>query len=386
MSEQIGEQNPNQNVDANERIPQGEEVALSQDIIQQEVQELTWDQTSAESQEPLSEEVPEESQGIGTSLEEVTAESQGAAMEDTPTQPQATGQKHGPKKKRVKKPKQAAGQKKAIKKKKASGQRRAPQHSKQTPPPTRRGKLGPLIVLACVAVALVVGIVCSLTQCNKQTATSQSSEENNVSGQAGNGTSQDGSSTTSTTNKDSWELTLVNSTHPLPEDWKVELVTVADGRQVDARIADQFNQMIADCRAAGYDDVFVNQAYRSHEDQQAIWDEFYNEYLAEGYSEKEAKELTGQSVAVPGTSEHELGLAADICSINFDETYNAPIQTWLRENGHKYGFIQRYPESKESVTGIKNENWHFRYVGVEAATAMHESGQVLEEYLGETSK
>ena len=156
-----------------------------------------------------------------------------------------------------------------------------------------------------------------------------------------------------------------------------------DGRYIDSRIADQLQKMVDDCAAAGYEDVFINEAYRSHERQQEIWDTTYEEYLAEGYSEEEAYELTGQSVAVPGTSEHELGLAADICSIYFDEEYNAPIQTWLRENGWQYGFIQRYPEGKEAITGTKNENWHFRYVGVDAAKEMHDSGQTLEEYLGE---
>ncbi len=272
--------------------------------------------------------------------------------------------------------------------------RRPAQHARpnSAPTPKRRGNAGLIVVLLLVAVAVLVAVVLFLTQCNKPSTSQSSSDAQTNTAQSGGGetssnsASQSDSGAASDANKDSWELTLVNSTHPLPEDWKVELTTVSDGKQVDARIADQFEQMIADCKAAGYDDVFVNQAYRSHEDQQAIWDEFYNQYLAEGYSEKEAYDLTGQSVAVPGTSEHELGLAADICSIHFDETYNAPIQTWLRENGYKYGFIQRYPASKEDVTKIKNENWHFRYVGVEAATAMHESGQVLEEYLGEVNK
>ena len=183
--------------------------------------------------------------------------------------------------------------------------------------------------------------------------------------------------------KSSWELTLVNKNHPIPADWQTDVVEIGEERYIDSRIAEQLQKMVDDCAAAGYDDVFINEAYRSHERQQEIWDTTYQEYLAEGYSEEEAYELTGQSVAVPGTSEHELGLAADICSVYFDEEYNAPIQTWLRENGWQYGFIQRYPEGKEDITGTKNENWHFRYVGVEAAKEMHDSGQTLEEYLGE---
>lgn len=272
----------------------------------------------------------------------------------------------------------------------------------------QRSKAPIAIAAAVLLVLLVVGIVFFVTKCQRDQASGTSTEAveqsaTSQTGQNGTSTSKSGDATdddaSAAADKDaakddkdsadadkkasSWELTLVNKTHPLPDDWEVELAEVADGKYVDERIADQFKQMIEDCRAAGYDDVFVNQAYRSHEDQIAIWNEFYDEYLAEGYSEEEAEELTGESVAVPGTSEHELGLAADICSINFDEEYNAPIQTWLRENGHKYGFIQRYPSGKEDITGTKNENWHFRYVGVEAATEMYESGQVLEEYLDE---
>ncbi|MDO4806588.1 MAG: M15 family metallopeptidase [Coriobacteriales bacterium] len=279
---------------------------------------------------------------------------------------------------------------------------RSSQPARYYRPPQRRSSKGPVIAIAIVVLlAVVIAAVLFLTQRKGKQDTSQTSTANQETTQqqtdtkaAANNTSttkddkdskdaKTDDSTSSDIDKSSWELTLVNKTHPLPEDWDIELEEVYEGKYVDSRIAEQFKQMVEDCRAAGYDDVYVNQAYRSHEDQQAIWDEFYNQYLAEGYSEEEAEQLTGESVAIPGTSEHELGLAADICSINFDEEYNAPIQTWLRENGYKYGFIQRYPEGKEDITGTKNENWHFRYVGVEAATQIHDSGQVLEEYLGE---
>lgn len=277
---------------------------------------------------------------------------------------------------------------------------RAPARHARNPQPQRQsgGNKAILVVAIVAVVAIVVGIMLFLTQCTgkKDDAATQGNQAQSqqvvpvdqnateANATATNATEATGNETAAgSASASSWELTLVNKTHPLPENWSIELAEVDDGKYVDARIADQFTQMIADCRAAGFDDVFVNQAYRSHEEQQEIWDQFVSDYVAQGYSEEEAEKLTGESVAIPGTSEHELGLAADICSIEFDETYNAPIQTWLRENGHKYGFIQRYPEGKESITGTKNENWHFRYVGVDAATKIYESGQVLEEYLGE---
>lgn len=85
-------------------------------------------------------------------------------------------------------------------------------------------------------------------------------------------------------------------------------------------------------------------------------------------------------VALPGTSEHQLGLAVDInadtSKCSRDDVYN-----WLLENSYKYGFIQRYPSGKTSITGVANEPWHYRYVGKEAAEEIHQSGLCLEEYV-----
>ena len=78
---------------------------------------------------------------------------------------------------------------------------------------------------------------------------------------------------------------------------------------------------------------------------------------------------------MPGTSEHQLGIAVDISGEVYD------IYPWLRENSCQYGFILRYPPDKTSVTGVSGEEWHYRYVGVEAATEMYEGGLCLEEYL-----
>ena len=85
-------------------------------------------------------------------------------------------------------------------------------------------------------------------------------------------------------------------------------------------------------------------------------------------------------VALPGASEHQLGLAADI---NADGIRSAgyEVYDWLEENSCQYGFIRRYPEEKTEITGVENEPWHYRYVGVEAATDMKNTGLCLEEYL-----
>ena len=80
-------------------------------------------------------------------------------------------------------------------------------------------------------------------------------------------------------------------------------------------------------------------------------------------------------MAKPGYSEHQLGLAVDINGEVYD------VYTWLMENSYRYGFIFRYPGEKTDLTGISQEVWHYRYVGVEAATEMYEQGLCLEEYL-----
>ena len=104
-------------------------------------------------------------------------------------------------------------------------------------------------------------------------------------------------------------------------------------------------------------------------------DEKINEYRSQGYGESEARALAEDWVALPGTSEHELGLAADINGASYD------LYIWLQQNSWRYGFIQRYPEDKTDITGISHEPWHYRYVGMDAAKEIYESGLCLEEYL-----
>ena len=139
--------------------------------------------------------------------------------------------------------------------------------------------------------------------------------------------------------------------------------------------------MFDDCRAAGYQ-LFVREGYRTHADQQQLMDEKVQAYRNEGYGQDEAESLAKQWVAVPGTSEHELGIAVDI---NADTSVSSSdaVYGWLEQNSYLYGFILRYPADKTEITGISNEPWHFRYVGKEAAQTIHEKGLCLEEYLGQ---
>lgn len=181
-----------------------------------------------------------------------------------------------------------------------------------------------------------------------------------------------------------WQLLLVNPWYELPEDFTIQLATLKNGLQVDARIYDDLNEMLTDCREEGLEPI-VCSAYRTEETQTRLYRNKVARLRAAGYSREAAEEEAARWVAPPGTSEHQTGLALDIVSLDYqllDEAQaQTPEQKWLMENSWKYGFILRYPSDKEEITGIGYEPWHYRYVGREAAAAMHQTGQCLEEYL-----
>lgn len=173
-----------------------------------------------------------------------------------------------------------------------------------------------------------------------------------------------------------WQLTLVNQWNPIPDNYEPELVKVQGGESVDKRIYEPLMQMLEAAREANWGELpCVVSGFRTAETQQKLFDEKIKEFKREGYSESEAEELAGQWVAIPGYSEHQLGFAADINGATYD------VYLWLQENSYKYGFIFRYPGNKTDITGVAEEVWHYRYVGVEAAAEMYERGLCLEEYL-----
>ncbi len=173
-----------------------------------------------------------------------------------------------------------------------------------------------------------------------------------------------------------WNLVLVNRTHPVPADWSVDPVQLANGQVVDARIYEPLMELFEAARSVNLDlPPNVESGYRSEEKQRELYEQKLAEYRQQGYSKKDAKALTEEWVCVPGTSEHQLGIAVDISGAVY------AIYPWLRDNAHQYGFILRYPENKTAITGVAAEEWHYRYVGIEAATQMHERGLCLEEYV-----
>lgn len=176
-----------------------------------------------------------------------------------------------------------------------------------------------------------------------------------------------------------WYLILVNKWNEVPKDYEVELTELSNGQSVDSRIYPALQRMFDAARGEGVHPVVVS-GYRTAAKQRSLMDEKIAEYRALGCSEEDAAVKAEAWVAIPGTSEHQLGIAVDI---NADGVYSAGYEVygWLDENAHKYGFIRRYPPDKTEITGVINEPWHYRYVGIEAATNIHDRGVCLEEYL-----
>ena len=179
---------------------------------------------------------------------------------------------------------------------------------------------------------------------------------------------------------DRWALILVNPWHTMPEDYAPALTQLSNGQSVDSRIYPDLQQMFDTARSQGVDPV-VYSGYRTWDKQQSLLDAQVASYLEQGYSPEQAQEAAQSWVAVPGTSEHQLGLAVDI-NANPDNSTDEEVYAWLAENAWQFGFILRYPQDKTQITGIQYEPWHYRYVGREAAAHIHTSGQCLEEYLG----
>jgi zinc D-Ala-D-Ala carboxypeptidase len=181
-----------------------------------------------------------------------------------------------------------------------------------------------------------------------------------------------------------WRLVLVNASHPLPDGFQDQTSALKNGLQFDSRAIDDLRNMIRDGSSQGLSFIICS-AYRSTKKQKELFDQQVAVEEDKGLSYDQAVETTKTKVALPGTSEHNLGLAVDIVALSYqklDEGYtDTPECKWLQNNCWKYGFIQRYPQNKSSITKIIFEPWHYRYVGVEAATEISQTGICLEEYL-----
>ncbi len=187
-----------------------------------------------------------------------------------------------------------------------------------------------------------------------------------------------------------WAMFLVNSKNPLPKNYddvvKTKIVhTNYRDYFMDERMADYMIDMIADAKDDGIN-LDVISAYRTIEYQQDNFDRsVQNRIDTKGMSYEEAYADTLKEVAIPGCSEHNAALAADIMSDEYnslddDGFKNTKAYAWLQENAADYGFILSFPEGKEDITGIIYEPWHYRFVGVYFAKELKKLDMCMEEY------
>lgn len=161
-------------------------------------------------------------------------------------------------------------------------------------------------------------------------------------------------------------IMIVNKTYSLPEDYNPGGIL--------PEVKEAFSIMQSDAAQEGLK-IYISSGYRSYKRQA---------YLHEKYIKRDGEEKADTYSARAGYSEHQTGLCIDLNSIS-DSFSNTPESKWVSEHAHEYGFIVRFPEGKEELTGYKYESWHLRYIGIDKATEVYNSGLCLEEFLGISS-
>lgn len=180
-----------------------------------------------------------------------------------------------------------------------------------------------------------------------------------------------------------WRLILVNKQHSIPEDYTFPLGTITGSMRCDERILEELLAMMQAAKDDGVD-LVVCSPYRDYNRQTYLFEKKVTRYMNAGMSYMDAYKTASMSTTSPNASEHRIGLAIDFYSSSYMRLDTGFEDTaagqWLAAHSYEYGFILRYPEGKEYITGIGYEPWHFRYVGVEAATVITERGITLEEF------
>ena len=180
----------------------------------------------------------------------------------------------------------------------------------------------------------------------------------------------------------SWELMLANSYNSIGYEYEVPQYGGFEGQGIDARLQETLQRMVAAARADGVK-IYVSVAYRNSDFNLNNYSAFVARYGAV----EACKHLLP-----PGCNEHQTGLAIDVTNLpelsanynaEFDDSsvYGTPTYDWMMAHCTEYGFIPRYPEGKENWYGDPCTRFHFRYVGVEAATYIVEHDLCLEEFL-----
>lgn len=179
---------------------------------------------------------------------------------------------------------------------------------------------------------------------------------------------------------------IVNKTRPLspenyqPEDLVFPSVTLRvpgnESMKIRTKPAKAIEQMFSDAKTAGHNPMFSS-GFRSYNYQVNLYNSYVN---SQGRTEADKQS------ARPGYSEHQTGLAFDICNsgnCKLEQSFEGtPLGQWVANNAHRYGFTIRYRQGKDSVTGYMYEPWHLRYVGNDLATKLYQDNTTMEEYFG----
>ena len=165
-------------------------------------------------------------------------------------------------------------------------------------------------------------------------------------------------------------IVVVNKKYGLPQDYRAP-------EELEKDAIDAAKRMMKSAEEDGVV-IKIRSGYRSYSIQSTL----YNNYVR-----RDGKEAADKYSAVPGYSEHQTGLAFDFTTsdtiTSIGDWFTDTIQAkWLYENAYKYGFIIRYPEGKEDITGYQYESWHYRYIGEEHSIHFAMNNLTLEEYLG----
>ncbi len=180
---------------------------------------------------------------------------------------------------------------------------------------------------------------------------------------------------------ENWYLALISKKYPLDRNYLPSTSTILESSKVtvDSRVAEAYKKMYDTAKADGVT-LTPYSGYCSYQTQKTIYNNKLQSFLT-GMSEEEAKMNTEKRIEPAGCSENGAGLAVDIGSASAGFASTQEFK-WLTLNAHHFGFILRYPEDKTETTGMIYQPWHWRYVGIDAATEIKENNLCLEEFLG----
>jgi D-alanyl-D-alanine carboxypeptidase len=173
-------------------------------------------------------------------------------------------------------------------------------------------------------------------------------------------------------------LVLVGPSNKLPDWYKPKLIS-AFGIQMDSDVVEPYTKMHAAAAKDGIS-LWISSAYRSDELQEKLFRQEVRQFSKSSADSSAAEACAEKAVARPGYSEHATGLALDLNGVKSDFDQTAAFR-WLDRHAAEYGFILRYPKSKQAITKIEYEPWHYRFVGQKNAATIKKSDLCLEEYL-----